>query len=81
MSDSMDVRTVREKEGKTRAMYVGLFNTGERPHAVVVDLVSLGWRGKVRVRDLWKKEEAGMFSRRYSQLIPAHGAALVKITE
>jgi alpha-galactosidase len=62
-------------------VYVGLFNTGERAHAVVIDLAKLGWKGKVRVRDLWKKEDAGMFTKRYEQMIPAHGAALVKITE
>lgn len=63
--------------GKT--LYVGLFNIGNREHAVDLDLVSLGWKGKVRVRDLWKKEDAGVVTKRYSPLIPAHGAVLLKI--
>src|SRR5258708_4449314 len=58
---------VREAHGRGRALYVGLFNTGERAHAVVVDLAKLGWKGKVKVRDLWKKEDAGVFTKRYVQ--------------
>jgi alpha-galactosidase len=68
-----------EARGKERALYIGLFNTGERAHAVAIDLAKLGWKGKVRVRDLWKKEDAGVFAKRYAQQVPAHGAVLVRI--
>ena len=65
---------------KRRSLYVGLFNISDRAHAVVVDLAKLGMKGKVWVRDLWKVEDAGVVTKEYAQLIPAHGAALVKIT-
>jgi len=65
--------------GRRHSLYVGLFNTAEREHDVVIDLAALGWKGKVRVRDLWKKEDVGVATKRYFQRIPAHGAALVQI--
>jgi alpha-galactosidase len=67
------------RPGRKHSLYVGLFNTGEREHDVVVDLAALGWKGKVRVRDLWKKEDVGVVKKFYRRRIPAHGATLVQI--
>ena len=71
----------RAGSGRHKALYVGLFNISDRAHEVVLDLGALGsgWKGKVQVRDLWKKEDAGVVTKRYAPLIPAHGAALLKI--
>jgi hypothetical protein len=69
------------RPGRGHSLYVGLFNTGEREHDVVIDLAALGWKGKVRVRDLWKKEDVGVVKKLYGQRIPAHGAALVQILQ
>jgi alpha-galactosidase len=66
--------------GRRHSLYVGLFNTGEREHDVVIDLGALGWKGKARVRDLWKKEDVGVVKKKYFQRIPAHGATLVQIS-
>jgi hypothetical protein len=60
--------------------YVALFNLDDTAQAVKVDLTHLGLRGKVRVRDLWKKKDAGVYKKQYSQKIPAHGAALLRLT-
>jgi alpha-galactosidase len=62
-----------------RSWYVALFNTGEAAQEVAVDFAQLGVRGKVAVRDCWKQADAGVFDRRYSRMIPPHGAVLVKI--
>ena len=70
----------RGRVARRHSLYVGLFNTGEREHDVVIDLAALGWKGKVKVRDLWKKEDVGVVKKRYFQRIPAHGAALVEIS-
>jgi hypothetical protein len=69
------------RPGRGHSLYVGLFNTGEREHDVVIDLAALGWKGKARVRDLWKKEDVGVVKKMYVQRIPAHGAALVQILQ
>ncbi len=60
--------------------YVGLFNIGDSAKKVTIDWATLGIRRKAAVRDCWKKADAGVFSRSYGQVIPAHGAALVKVT-
>jgi alpha-galactosidase len=62
------------------AKYVALFNIGETEHEVGVDLGQLGLKGKVVVRDLWKQADMGIFRKKYSKAIPAHGAILLKIT-
>lgn len=68
-----------EGVGGGRAQYFGLFNIGDHEHVVVIDLDKLGWKGKLRVRDLWKREDLGDVKRRYVQRIPAHGAALIEV--
>jgi len=59
--------------------YVALFNIGDSAQEVAVDFAQLGVRGKATVRDCWKQADAGVFDRRYSRIIPPHGAVLVKI--
>ena len=62
-----------------RSWYVALFNFGEAAQEVAVDFAQLGIRGQVAVRDCWKQADAGVFDKRYSRMIPPHGAVLVKI--
>jgi hypothetical protein len=59
---------------------VALFNTSETLHEIPVDLRQFGWKGKVAIRDLWKKKDTGVFKRQYSQKINPHGVALFKLT-
>jgi alpha-galactosidase len=63
-----------------QAMYIALFNIGEMPHAIAVDLAVLGLRGKIAVRDLWKHEDQGIFTKRFSKRIPPHGSLLIRAT-
>ena len=44
-----------------------------------VDFAQLGWKGNVAVRDLWKREDVGVFRKRYARRIAAHGAVLLKV--
>lgn len=60
--------------------YVGLFNITDSAHDVAVDFSMLGLKGKVTVRDLWKKTTAGIFKKQYVQKINAHGSALLRIS-
>ena len=63
----------------SKDVYVGLFNIADEPHGVSVDFAALGLKGKILVRDLWKKTDAGEFKKQYKQVINAHGAALLRL--
>jgi hypothetical protein len=64
----------------SKNIYVGLFNLGDETKSISVDLSALGLSGKVTVRDLWKKQDAGSFTTTYQQQINKHGAALLMLS-
>lgn len=43
-------------------------------------LNQLGIQGKVKIRDLWRQKDLGIFSSSYETSIPYHGVSLIKIT-
>jgi hypothetical protein len=61
-------------------IYVALFNIGDNPKSVAVDFTSIGLKGKVTVRDLWKKQNIGTYKTKYQQNINTHGAALFRLS-
>jgi hypothetical protein len=61
-------------------LYVGLFNISDTLHDITVDFSQLGLKGKVTVRDLWKKADAGSFSQQYTQPVNAHGSVLLRLS-
>jgi alpha-galactosidase len=64
----------------SKDLYVALFNIGDANKNVAVDLAAIGIKGKVKVRDLWKKQDIGQFKKTYQQNINLHGAALLRIS-
>lgn len=60
--------------------YVALFNISDAEKEVGVEFRQLGWKKTVRIRDLWMHADLGNFRKKYSGVIPAHGAKLLKIT-
>jgi alpha-galactosidase len=83
-----DPRQLYKQDGKMvwvskarKGYYVALFNIGEKEQVVDVDFKQLGLKGKVRVHDCWKRVDAGVFNKRWSQVIAAHGAVLVRVGE
>ena len=60
--------------------YVGLFNIADDTHDVSVDFSSLGLKGKIKVRDLWKKADIGVFKKKYAQKINLHGSVLLRLS-
>jgi alpha-galactosidase len=64
----------------SKNIYVAMFNLGETSGNVSVPFAALGLKGKVKVRDLWKKQDVGTFSKSYQQQINLHGAALFKLS-
>lgn len=77
--DSSSMVWVSNVQG-SKDVYVGLFNIANTAHEVSVDLSSLGLKGKVVVRDLWKKADAGTFKKQFKQTINAHGSVLLKLS-
>jgi len=63
----------------SKDIYVGLFNIANNAHPVDVDFSKLGIKGKVTVRDLWKKADVGIFKKKYGRMINGHGCALLRI--
>lgn len=68
----------------SRDRYLALFNArdipAEGPVAVPVDLREIGVGGPARIRNLWSKEDLGLFSGRFSPAIARHGAGLYRVS-
>ena len=59
---------------------VALFNRGDEPTRVTVDLANdLRLTGPRRVRNLWLMRDEGRASGRYSAIVPRHGAVLLSV--
>jgi alpha-galactosidase len=58
---------------------VGLFNKGRTASVVAARWTDLGLHGAQRVRDLWRRKDAGTFDHEFRYPVPPHGAVLVKI--
>jgi alpha-galactosidase len=58
---------------------VGLFNRGESQNPVTVNFKDVGRGNAVKIRDLWKHEDLGIFEQSYTAEVPRHGAVLIRI--
>jgi alpha-galactosidase len=57
----------------------GLFNRGLRPYEVTLDFSQLDLSGSQPVRDLWRGEDLGDFTGRFTAEVPRHGMVMVKV--
>jgi len=64
---------------ETVAKYIALFNLADSASTINFDFNSIELKGKVKIRDLWKREDLGIFETGYSINLQPHGAALIKI--
>lgn len=64
----------------SKDLYVALFNLNDVPANVTVSLKDLGFKGGVAIRDLWRKEDIGVFRSSYNRLINPHGAGLFRFS-
>jgi hypothetical protein len=64
----------------SKDLYVALFNLNDEPDTVDLSFASLGLKGKVTIRDLWKKQDIGLFKGSCHQQINKHGAALLRLS-
>lgn len=60
-------------------MAIGFINSGESALPASVNFHELGYSHPVRVRDLWKEQDLGVFKNSYSTTVPKHGVALIEI--
>ena len=60
--------------------YVAIFNLNDFPTKVTVDWKNLGFLGAFGVRDLWEHKELGPTLYSFSDVLPGHGARLLKLT-
>lgn len=68
------------KDSRSRAVYIAMFNLSDHEQNIATDFNDLKLGGKVMVRDLWRKQDAGTYQSKYEQKINPHGAALLKLT-
>lgn len=76
-SDDQQVWAAKNPDG---GFTVALFNLGEAPASVSADWSALGFSGKAKVRDLWNRENLGVYKDKVTQALPAHGSRLFTVT-
>lgn len=76
--DGMDVWYSHVQGSKD--LYVAFFNLNDVPANITVSLKDLGFKGGVQVRDLWKREDIGVFRSSYNRVINPHGAGLFRFS-
>jgi alpha-galactosidase len=67
------------KDLETGSKAVGLFNCGSTAETGTVSWSELRVSGKRMVRDLWRQQDLGRFSEKYSAAIPPHGVVLIRL--
>jgi len=58
---------------------VGLFNRGESMMPVTAYFRDVGVGDTASVRDLWEKNDLGVFKSRFTAQVPTHGVVLIKV--
>jgi hypothetical protein len=68
------------REPKSGDTYVAGFNTGDSgPVEAAISLPELGVSGRVRVRDLWARQDVGPVDSEVALRVAAHGAVLYRL--
>jgi alpha-galactosidase len=62
------------------SMAVGLFNRGEHSATVSVRWADLGLGGSLKVRDLWRKKDLGLYDTEFAIKVARHGGVLLKVS-
>ena len=73
---SLEVWAKPMEDGSTA---VGLFNRDETPKTVVAKWSDLKLSGPMRIRDLWRQKDIGVFRNQFGVEVPRHGVILVRL--
>lgn len=60
------------------SMAVGLFNRCDAPATVDLIWSAAGFNGRQILRNLWEHKDIGVYEKKFSMELPAHGAALLR---
>ena len=61
------------------SLAVGMFNRHPGPMTFSVDFAKLGFKGKVKVRDLWAGKDLGVMDGSYRATLPGHSVILLRV--
>ena len=73
--NKMQVWTKELEDGSTA---FGIFNLDEKQNKQSIDFSSVNLPATVKLRDVWRQKELGIFSKMYNAVVPAHGVLLLK---
>ena len=65
----------------SRDIYVAMFNLTDAAADISLSFDALGLQGKIRVRDLWQRQDMGIFSDAWHRQINPHGAVLLRLSK
>lgn len=63
------------------SMAVGVFNRFDWPQTIEINFRELGFKGSLKVRDIWAAKDLGTLSGDYSAHVPGHGVVLLRVSE
>jgi alpha-galactosidase len=64
-----------------RSQAVGLFNRGESPLNITLNLKALGITGPAKLRDLWQHQDLGAVPDSYTAEVPKHGVMMLRVSQ
>jgi alpha-galactosidase len=76
LADDTHVWTARSDD-QPGLHYLALFNTADAARTIAFDLSVLKLSGRVKVRDLWSRSEAGTAAGQVSAVVAPHGVVLL----
>ncbi len=68
---------VKELEDGSKA--VGLFNLSNKAQIIDVKWSDLNMDEKLKVRDIWRQKDLGLFKKGFEQMVQPHGVVLIKV--
>ena len=70
---------VYKKELSDDTYAVGIFNIGTTTQKYTLSLNKIGFMNPIKIRDLWREQDLGLFDGGFETIVPPHGVVLVKI--
>jgi len=67
------------KELNDGSKAVGIFNLGNNSEKYSLNLSDINIIGNVKLRDLWRQKDLGLFKEKFDTIVPSHGVVLIKI--
>jgi hypothetical protein len=68
------------EDSESNARYAAVFNLNDQPADISIELVSLGFPGKCKIRDLWQKKNLEPVEGSFSVNVNPHGAKIFKVS-